>query len=223
MLLNLQDITKQYERDGRMITVIDRIGFSIHSGETVHIQGASGIGKTTLIRIAAGLCIPTSGTVHFQGQDLYRLSKSKRANLRLSTLGVVHQHNTLIEELTCYENIHLPLRLSHKRADDNWYVQIIDTLDIGDILHSLVSKCSGGQRKRVEIARVLMQQPELLIADEPTANLDKHMANHVISLFQQYQQISHCGLMMITHTELPTELGWKHFQFNENGLSQVVE
>lgn len=222
MLLDMQSITKQYGRGDTVITVLDHVHFTIHSGETACIHGASGIGKTTLIRIAAGLCAPTSGTVCFQGQDLYRLSESKRASLRLGRLGVVHQHSTLIEELTCYENIHLPLRLGHQKADDGWYAKVIDMLDINDILHSLVTKCSGGQRKRVEIARVLMQQPELLIADEPTANLDRHMANRVISLFQQYQEISHCGLMLITHAELSTKWDWNHFYFTENGLSQTI-
>lgn len=217
-MLILKNVSKHYQQNGQILKVLTDVNMEVYEGDTICLVGKSGEGKTTLLRIISGLCRPDSGEVWFNKANLYNLPEKHRSKLRLNPIGVIHQHSTLIDELSCSENIQFPLRMCNRPMDNKWFSQIVDTLGIGSLLNEFPTSLSGGQRKRIEIARVLLQTPRLLIADEPTANLDLSLARTVKDLFITSQSNFGNAIIFSTHDISLIETGWNIFTIQEGKL-----
>lgn len=199
--LEAQSVVKEYPAPGRVVRAVDEVSFSLEPGEFVALVGPSGSGKTTLLAMLAGLLQPTSGRIIIAGQELGAMSERERAEFRRRRIGFTFQANNLVPYLTALENVELLLRLNgelnaagRRRARD-----LLTRLGLGDRLNSLPRQLSGGQQQRVSIARSLINQPSLVLADEPTASLDTERAFQVVdTLASLIHEQSRAGIM-VTH------------------------
>jgi putative ABC transport system ATP-binding protein len=197
-MIELSNIRKTYRQGGNEIHALDGIDLRVAPGEFVAIMGPSGSGKSTLMHCLAGLDSLTSGQVFIGGVELSRLSDKELTILRRSRIGFVFQSFNLVPTLTAEENITLPLTLSGSKPDQAWFQQVVSTVGLGDRLSHRPSELSGGQQQRVAIARALAGSPRLLLADEPTGNLDSQMARSVMALLEELHR-SGATIVMVTH------------------------
>jgi len=185
--------------------VLEGVSLRVRAGELVVVRGRSGVGKTTLARIAALLLRPDSGRVLFRGEDVTGLDDARLSRLRLSYIGYVDQYFSLIESYTVYENVELPLRVAGLPAGERRrrVLEVLRMLELEGLSDSLPAELSGGQRQRVAIARALVKAPLLLVADEPTSNLDDYSELRVVSLLRELARSSGMAVLMTT-TDLAT-------------------
>ena len=199
MLIETYDLTKVYSGGENEVRALDGVSLGVDRGEFVAVVGSSGSGKSTLLHLLGGLDIPTSGKVIIDGTDIYTLAPDDLTVFRRRSIGFVFQKYNLIPELNVYENITLPLGLDGRDADAEEVAGLLNILGIEDKKRSLPSKLSGGQQQRVAIARALITKPHIILADEPTGNLDSQAGGDVmralISLNERYKQT----IILITH------------------------
>lgn len=199
MLIETYDLTKIYSGGENEVRALDGVSLGVDRGEFVAVVGSSGSGKSTLLHLLGGLDIPTSGKVIIDGTDIYTLAPDDLTVFRRRSIGFVFQKYNLIPELNVYENITLPLGLDGRDADAEEVAGLLNILGIEDKKRSLPSKLSGGQQQRVAIARALITKPHIILADEPTGNLDSQAGGDVmralISLNERYKQT----IILITH------------------------
>ena len=198
-IMECVDLSKQYGAKENPVWAVGGVSFSIDQGSFVAITGPSGSGKSTLLHLLGGLDRPTGGKVLFQGNDLYRFRDEQLAILRRRQFGFVFQNYNLVQELTGYENILLPLMLDKRKPDEGYLTRIISILGIGDRLDHLPEAMSGGQQQRFAIARALANKPEILFADEPTGNLDGQMGRLVVDLLRELNRELGVTLVLVTH------------------------
>ena len=201
MILEVKDLRKIYGAGEARVCALDGVSFQVQRGEFVAVVGTSGSGKSTLLHMMGGLDTPTSGTVKVDGQDLGKMSGDELAVFRRRNLGFVFQQYNLVPMLNVWENIALPVRLDGKRPEKDYVDSIVQTLGLTDKLEFLPNALSGGQQQRVAIARSLTAQPCVLLADEPTGNLDSKTSQDVLGLLKVTNQQFHQTLVMITHNE----------------------
>jgi ABC-type lipoprotein export system ATPase subunit len=194
-VIEVKDLVKMY--NGRN-PVLDGISFSVNEGEFVMIYGKSGCGKTTLLNILGGLDRPTSGSVVIDGESISALSEDRLAKMRLEKIGFVFQDFNLIMDLTVRENIALPLRLSGNK-DGGRVKAILDKFDIQHIANETANKISGGEAQRAAIARAMMNEPKIILADEPTGNLDAENTANVIEMFRLVRNDFGTTIVLATH------------------------
>lgn len=200
-LLEVIEVSKSFGRDGSRTPALQGANLRVDGGEIVAVVGPSGSGKSTLLHVTAGILPPDAGVVRFHGQDLAALTDSGRSALRRSAFGFVFQFGQLIEELTCRENVALPLRLSgtpRRRAEeeaDQW----IEQLGVADIARQRPGSISGGQSQRVAIARALITGPAVIFADEPTGALDSLQGERVMNVLVRTARSTGAALVLITH------------------------
>ena len=180
---------------------LDDISFSVERGEFIGIIGHTGSGKSTLLHLMGGLDIPTSGSVSLCNKELTLLSKEERTVFRRKNIGMIFQYYNLIPMLTVRENITLPVELDNKEVDEDYFCEIINMLSIKEKLKAIPSQLSGGQQQRVAIARALLAKPAILLADEPTGNLDSKSSANVIDLLLKSRKVFGQTIIMITHNE----------------------
>ncbi len=199
MLIETYDLTKIYSGGENEVRALDGVSLDVDRGEFVAVVGSSGSGKSTLLHLLGGLDIPTSGKVIIDGIDIYTLAPDDLTVFRRRSIGFVFQKYNLIPELNVYENITLPLGLDGRDANPDEVAELLNILGIEDKKRSLPSKLSGGQQQRVAIARALITKPHIILADEPTGNLDSQAGGDVmralISLNERYKQT----IILITH------------------------
>ena len=199
MLIETYDLTKVYSGGENEVRALDGVSLGVDRGELVAVVGSSGSGKSTLLHLLGGLDIPTSGKVIIDGTDIYTLAPDDLTVFRRRSIGFVFQKYNLIPELNVYENITLPLGLDGRDANPDEVAELLNILGIEDKKRSLPSKLSGGQQQRVAIARALITKPHIILADEPTGNLDSQAGGDVmralISLNERYKQT----IILITH------------------------
>mgnify|MGYP004515647005 FL=1 len=199
MLIETYDLTKIYSGGENEVRALDGVSLGVDRGEFVAVVGSSGSGKSTLLHLLGGLDIPTSGKVIIDGTDIYTLAPDDLTVFRRRSIGFVFQKYNLIPELNVYENITLPLGLDGRDASPDEVAELLNILGIEDKKRSLPSKLSGGQQQRVAIARALITKPHIILADEPTGNLDSQAGVDVmralISLNERYKQT----IILITH------------------------
>ena len=199
MLIETYDLTKVYSGGENEVRALDGVSLDVDRGEFVAVVGSSGSGKSTLLHLLGGLDIPTSGKVIIDGTDIYTLAPDDLTVFRRRSIGFVFQKYNLIPELNVYENITLPLGLDGRDANPDEVAELLNILGIEDKKRSLPSKLSGGQQQRVAIARALITKPHIILADEPTGNLDSQAGGDVmralISLNERYKQT----IILITH------------------------
>lgn len=186
MNIRLEDICKEYKRGRRNFTVLDKVSFDLPSGKFVVIKGDSGVGKSTLLGIISGLIRPTSGKVFIGEEEITSLEESKLSLYRNAHLGIVTQDSDLIPYLTMEDNIKLTFEINRRSRefDTKRYEEILDVLGLSDLKSSYPSEMSGGEIKRAAVARALVMEPEVLIMDEPTANLDRNNVRNVLRLLR---------------------------------------
>lgn len=199
-LLEVKDLCRTFWQGDTAIHAVDHVNFSLNKGEMLAIVGQSGSGKTTLLNLLDGVDKPTSGQVLLDGQDIHSLSDKQSAQLRRRKIGYIYQDFKLLPILTAKENILLPANLDRRKIPADQVQQLADQLGIGTRLGHLPSQMSGGQRQRVAIARALINQPDILLADEPTGNLDKASAQEIIQLLLDLNKAGHT-IILVTHDE----------------------
>ena len=199
--LKITNIKKYYGTEANLVKAVDNISLNVRSKEFVTICGTSGSGKSTLLHLMGGLDIPTSGSVSLCNKELTLLSKEERTVFRRKNIGMIFQYYNLIPMLTVRENITLPVELDNKEVDEDYFCEIINMLSIKEKLKAIPSQLSGGQQQRVAIARALLAKPAILLADEPTRNLDSKSSANVIDLLLKSRKVFGQTIIMITHNE----------------------
>ncbi|MEU7162671.1 ABC transporter ATP-binding protein [Streptomyces chrestomyceticus] len=194
-----RDLTKVYDIEGRRVTALDRVSLDIRRGHFTAIMGPSGSGKSTLMHCLAGLDSPSSGTAWIGEVNLTELSDRKLTLMRRDRIGFIFQAFHLLPALTVMENITLPMALAGKRPDPQWLTEVITALGLRDRLTHRPPQLSGGQQQRVACARALLNQPEIIFADEPTGNLDSRAAAEVLRLLQHAVHQLDQTIVMVTH------------------------
>lgn len=200
-ILQTSDLKKIYGCGAAAVHALDGVSFSVDKGEFVAIVGTSGSGKSTLLHMLGGLDRPTSGSVTVDGQKLLSLKEDDLTRFRRRKIGFVFQNYNLVPVLNAYENIVLPIQLDGKIPDAEYIESIVETLGIGNKLKNLASNLSGGQQQRVAIARALSMKPAIILADEPTGNLDSKTSMDVLKLLKVTSQKYSQTIVIITHDE----------------------
>ena len=200
-ILETKDLRKIYGSGDTEVKALDGVNLSVENGEFVAIVGTSGSGKSTLLHMLGGLDRPTSGSVIVDGKDIFRLKDEALTIFRRRKIGFVFQSYNLVPVLNVYENIVLPIQLDGRNVDEGFIERIVKTLGLDGRLDALPSQLSGGQQQRVAIARALAAKPAIILADEPTGNLDSKTSQDVLGLLKVTSQKFAQTIVMITHNE----------------------
>lgn len=198
-VLQIENLTKKYGKGQNEVTAIDNISFSVNKGEFVAIVGPSGSGKSTLLHLLGGVDKPTSGKVYIDGADIYGLSEKELSIMRRRKVGFVFQAYNLIPVLTAEENILMPLLLDSRKPDAKYIDELLGILNLRDRKKHLPSELSGGQQQRVSIGRALANKPSIILADEPTGNLDSKNSKEVLELLKFSAKKYNQTLILISH------------------------
>jgi putative ABC transport system ATP-binding protein len=198
-ILKVNNLSKVYGKGDTQIKALDDVSFSVEKGEFVAIVGPSGSGKSTLLHVLGGVDTPSSGQVLVDGTDIGTLDQTKLAIFRRRQIGLIYQFYNLIPILNVEENITLPLLLDERSLDEARLNEIVATLGLGDRVEHLPNQLSGGQQQRVSIGRALINNPALILADEPTGNLDSANSKEIISLLKLSNKRYHQTLIIVTH------------------------
>lgn len=200
-ILRCNKLTKTYGNGSNKITALDQVSLSLEKGSFTAIIGASGSGKSTLLHMLGGVDRPTSGNIYIEDTDIATLSMEQLAVFRRRKVGLVYQFYNLIPTLNVRKNILLPILLDGKKPDESRFKQIVSSLGLTDRLTHLPQELSGGQQQRVAIARSLIYQPAILLADEPTGNLDRKTSEETIELLKLSNRRYDQTILLITHDE----------------------
>jgi len=200
-ILKVENLRKTYGKGDTIVTALGGVSFSVEKGEFVAIIGASGSGKSTLMHLMGGVDHPTSGSVTVDGKAIYQLNESELAIFRRRNIGLIYQFYNLIPTLTTEENIMLPRLLDNRKPDEDKLKTILETIGLTDRANHLPSELSGGQQQRVSIGRALINDPALILADEPTGNLDSKSSREIIDLLKMANKRYNQTLLIITHDE----------------------
>lgn len=198
-ILRVENLCKRYGKGNTLVKALDDVSFSVEKGEFVAIVGPSGSGKSTLLHILGGVDKPTSGKVYVDGEDIYKLNENNLAIFRRRQVGLIYQFYNLIPILDIKENITLPILLDNKTVDEKYLKEILETLGLQNRVDHLPNELSGGQQQRVSIGRALMNRPSLLLADEPTGNLDSKSGKEIVELLKLSNKKYNQTIIMITH------------------------
>lgn len=200
-ILKTKDLCKFYGSKENEIKAVNHINFEVNQGEFIAIVGKSGSGKSTLLHLLGGLDTPTSGKVFIKDKDIYSLKGEDLAVFRRKKIGFIFQSFNLVSSINVWENIVLPIGLDNKTAEENFINDIVIKLGIDDKIHNMPNTLSGGQQQRVAIARAIASRPDIILADEPTGNLDSKSSDEVISLLKTSAENYGQTVIMITHDE----------------------
>lgn len=200
-ILRCEGVRKVWGSGNNQVVALNKVDLSVDKGEFVAIVGASGSGKSTLLHILGSVDKPTEGKVIIEGTDLSTLNQTRAAIFRRRKVGLVYQFYNLIPTLTIRKNILMPLLLDKKKPDREYFEQIVSSLGIADKLESLPNQLSGGQQQRAAIARSLIYRPALLLADEPTGNLDQKNSREIIDMLKLSNRNLNQTILLITHDE----------------------
>ncbi len=198
-ILEVQNLVKTYGKGNTLVYALNNVSFTVNKGEFVAIVGSSGSGKSTLLHILGGVDYPTSGKVFVGERDVYKLNENDLALFRRRQVGLIYQFYNLIPILNVTENITLPILLDNKEVDQEYLNELINTLGLQGRINHLPNELSGGEQQRVSIGRALMNHPDLLLADEPTGNLDTKNSKEIVELLKLSNKKYNQTIIMITH------------------------
>ena len=198
-ILRLENLTKLYGKDESKVVAVDNVSFSVEKGEFVAIVGASGSGKSTLLHLIGGVDRPTSGKVFIDGKDIYKMSDDNLAIFRRRQIGLIYQFYNLIPILNVEENITLPCDLDNKKVEKQKLNNLLQTLGLESRRKHLPNELSGGQQQRTSIGRAMITNPSIILADEPTGNLDSKASDEIVNLLKKSNKEFKQTIIMITH------------------------
>lgn len=219
-ILQTVDLKKYYQQGEYVTKALDGVNLSVNAGEFVAIVGTSGSGKSTLLNMLGGLDTPTSGDVIIGGKRLSKKSEEQMAVFRRRHIGFVFQNYNLVPILNVYENIVLPVQLDGRKADKAFMEEIVRSLGLQDKLQNLPNNLSGGQQQRVSIARALLTKPEIILADEPTGNLDSKTSEDVLALLKVTSVKFHQTTIMITHNDAIAQMADRIIRIEDGRVRQ---
>ncbi|WP_010283688.1 ABC transporter ATP-binding protein [Bacillus timonensis] len=200
-ILQIENLSKVYGKGETAVKALDNVSFSVKKGEFVAIIGPSGSGKSTLLHLLGGVDRPTSGKVLIDNTDIYDLNETQLAIFRRRQIGLIYQFYNLIPILTVEENITLPMLLDEHKVDPKQLTDVVRILGLEKRLNHLPNQLSGGQQQRVSIGRALISNPAIMLADEPTGNLDSKNSSEIIELLKMFNKTYNQTLLVITHDE----------------------
>lgn len=200
-ILKVENLRKEYGDGNNKVIALDGVDLKIERGEFVSIVGPSGSGKSTLLHIIGGVDNPNNGKVYIDGNDISQYSSKELAYFRRRKVGLIYQFYNLIPNLTVRHNIELPLKLDKRKVDEKFFIDIVKKLGIENKLNSFPSELSGGQQQRVAIARSLIYSPSIILADEPTGNLDRKNSQEILDIFKYFNKSLKQTIILITHDE----------------------
>ena len=200
-ILRIEDLTKTYGEGSTQVKALDNVSFSVEKGEFLAIIGPSGSGKSTLLHIIGGVDRPTSGKVWMNGQDVYAQDEEQLAIFRRRQVGLIYQFYNLIPVLNVVENMTLPVLMDGREVNQDRLSELLETLKLTDRTNNLPNQLSGGQQQRVSIGRALMNAPAVVLADEPTGNLDSRNSQEIVELLRMSNKKYGQTLIVITHDE----------------------
>ena len=200
-ILKVQNLTKSYGKGDTLVKAVDDVSFTVEKKEFIAILGASGSGKSTLLHMICGVDTPTSGKVLVNDVDIYSLNDELQSHLRRTEVSIIYQFYNLISTLNVKENITLPLDLDKKTVDEKYLQEIINLLKLENRLKHLPNELSGGEQQRVSIGRALITKPSIILADEPTGNLDSKNSIEVMELLKSANELFGQTIIMVTHDE----------------------
>lgn len=220
LLISIKDLTKNYQTRGGIVHALNGVSLDIYKGESVAVMGQSGSGKSTLLSIIGGLSHPSGGSIEIDGVDIYSLSQEKRADFRLKKIGFVFQQFHLIPYLTALENVMLPLASSKGSARQKKELarHALERVGITREINRLPSEISGGEQERVAIARALINEPPVILADEPTGSLDTKTGTEIMELFETLNRQGQT-ILMVTHNPLNTSYMGRTIIMKDGNLS----
>lgn len=222
-MVEVKNISKKYKTQDGEIVALDEVSLRLAEGDFVAVVGRSGSGKTTLLNMLAGLDKPDHGVVFFDGVNITALSEEKRALLRRGRIGVIYQFYNLIPELNVRENILLPTELDGRTIDEEWLDTILRAVGMQGREHAYPNTLSGGQQQRVAIARALFSRPKLLLADEPTGNLDAENTREVLRLLRMMNEEYGVTLLVVTHSDEVAAIAKRKIIFEGGRMTQCGE
>ena len=198
-ILKVENLTKIYGENLNKVVALDNVSFTVEKGEFVAIVGASGSGKSTLLHLIGGVDRPTSGKVYIDNKDIYDLNDDKLALFRRRQVGLIYQFYNLIPILNIEENITLPLELDNRKVDNKYLKQLLELLGLENRKKHLPNQLSGGEQQRTSIGRALITNPTIILADEPTGNLDSKASDEIVALLKKTNKEYKQTIIMITH------------------------
>lgn len=219
-ILQTTDLKKYYGTELNITKALDGVTLSIEEGEFVAIVGTSGSGKSTLLNMMGGLDTPTSGSIKVKGKELSKFNDEKLTIFRRRQIGFIFQNYNLVPVLNVYENIVLPVELDGDKVDKKFIGEVVRMLALEDKLNNLPNNLSGGQQQRVAIARALISKPAIVLADEPTGNLDSRTSSDVLGLLKVTSQKFHQTLVMITHNNEIAQLADRIIRIEDGKIVQ---
>lgn len=200
-ILRCENVTKVYDKNHIKVTALDGINLSVNQGEFISIIGASGSGKSTLLHMLGGVDKPTDGNIFIENTNIAELDEKHLAIFRRRKVGLIYQFFNLIPTLNVKKNILLPLLLDNKKINDEYFNEIVKALDLNDRLNHLPNQLSGGQEQRCAIGRALINRPAIILADEPTGNLDRKNSDEIVELLKISNKKYNQTIIVITHDE----------------------
>ncbi|MDY3947063.1 MAG: ABC transporter ATP-binding protein [Ezakiella sp.] len=217
-MLKVENLKRYYKTNDVEVRALDGVSFDVEKGEFISIIGASGSGKSTLLHLLGGLDYPTSGKVLIDDTDIYALKDDVRTIFRRRNIGFVFQAYNLLPMLNVYENIIIPFGLDGDKVDKKYVDSVIDILEISDQKYKMPNELSGGQQQRVAIARALVTKPSLILADEPTGNLDSKSSSQVVYLLKKINKELGNTILMITHDDAVAQAAEKTLRIEDGRL-----
>ena len=219
-LIEIKNVTKRYHKGDETITPLDAVSLNIEEGEFISLMGSSGTGKSTLLNLVASIDTPDSGNIVIDGIDITRMSRSRLANWRAANMGYIFQTHNLVPVLTAYENVELPLLLlPMSRNERRKRVEIaMDAVDLLDRSDHYPRQLSGGQEQRVGIARAIVTHPKVVVADEPTGDLDPDTSGQILDLLKRLKEQLGVTLLMVTHDVDAAKIADKRFRLSYGKL-----
>ncbi|KGF10708.1 ABC transporter ATP-binding protein [Tissierellia bacterium S5-A11] len=222
-MLKVENLKRYYKTNDVEVRALDGVSFDVEKGEFISIIGASGSGKSTLLHLLGGLDYPTSGKVLIDDTDIYALKDDERTIFRRRNIGFVFQAYNLLPMLNVYENIIIPFGLDGDKVDKKYVDSVIDILEISDQKYKMPNELSGGQQQRVAIARALVTKPSLILADEPTGNLDSKSSSQVVYLLKKINKELGNTILMITHDDAVAQAAEKTLRIEDGKLVENNE
>ena len=219
-IFETKNLKKYYGTEPNITKALDGVTLTVEQGEFVAIVGTSGSGKSTLLNMMGGLDVPTSGSVKVKGKDLSGLNDEQLTIFRRRNIGFIFQNYNLVPVLNVYENIVLPVELDGDTVDKNFMDEVVQMLALGDKLQNMPNNLSGGQQQRVAIARALVSKPAIILADEPTGNLDSKTSSDVLGLLKVTSQKFHQTIVMITHNSEIAQLADRIVRIEDGKIAE---